>query len=310
MDYGLGSLHSPADNRDWTIDVLYAAVGAVPPAVAPAAYTCPAPFAPVINQGTTSRCVAFSNSAEQTYFDLRDQGLIDFDEALFFQRIGGVEGVGAVPRRAFAERLATGYPVVGNAAAAGKHKIAAYYAVPVVQADIQAALMSFGPLVLSVVWYDSWFNPVGGVLRALDTVAGGHAILCIGWNATGLLLQNSWGATWGLAGHCILPWAYLTEVREAWKAVDVIEPKPAAGWTLHIATGATIKQAIFSTSGCISDWKKPDIIWNKPAASVPCEAPAIKKGCSSGQATVAKVLSGTFKGQSIRVGTGVTVTPR
>ena len=45
-------------------------------------------------------------------------------------------------------------------------------------------------------------------------VTGGHAVVCYGWNETGLLIQNSWGEGWGNKGCFILPYAY--GFTEAW----------------------------------------------------------------------------------------------
>lgn len=42
----------------------------------------------------------------------------------------------------------------------------------------------------------------------------GHALLIIGWNETGFIIQNSWGKDWGDNGCAILPYEY--EIREAW----------------------------------------------------------------------------------------------
>ncbi len=43
---------------------------------------------------------------------------------------------------------------------------------------------------------------------------GGHAVVCYGWNETGLLIQNSWGEEWGNKGCFILPYSY--PFYEAW----------------------------------------------------------------------------------------------
>lgn len=42
----------------------------------------------------------------------------------------------------------------------------------------------------------------------------GHALLIIGWNETGFIIQNSWGKEWGDNGCAILPYEY--DIREAW----------------------------------------------------------------------------------------------
>jgi len=139
-------------------------------------------------------------------------------------------------------------------------------------------------------------------------VAGGHAILVIGWESRGFILRNSWGADWGLNGNCILPWAYVGFPRayEAWKTVDAIEP--ASKWSIRIAAGTKrIRYATLSANGkCITGWTYRS--WSGTASSAPCEAPVIRPGCSSGAATTALVTAGAFAGRHVWVGGGVSVT--
>jgi len=226
--FGLGAIESPPDQRDFPISLLYdqRQVALTPVAAIPTAFGLPAPLPPVFDQDGTPQCVAFSSEFLKSFEDRRDQAVFfNFDTASFFTGIGGGPN-GAVVRTAFAYMLHTGYPLVGNAAAASQHKIAAYYAVSKDQASIQQALMAFGPLVAAMPWYNSWFHPVSGVLPTPDTAVGGHAIAVVGWDARGLRLRNSWGTDWGLGGDCFLPWAYLPRTWEFWKAVDVIEAPP------------------------------------------------------------------------------------
>lgn len=42
----------------------------------------------------------------------------------------------------------------------------------------------------------------------------GHALLIVGWNELGFIIQNSWGKNWGDNGYAILPYEY--RIREAW----------------------------------------------------------------------------------------------
>ena len=51
---------------------------------------------------------------------------------------------------------------------------------------------------------------------------GGHAILIIGWNETGFIIQNSWGESWGDHGTAILPYEYT--IQEAW-GVEIEDTK-------------------------------------------------------------------------------------
>jgi hypothetical protein len=250
-------------------------------------------------------CVAYSAAGEQGWYDLRDTGLALFDEPLLFRQIGGTQD-GAVVRDALARRLSAGYPVAGHPELASQHRIAAYYSVPVAQADLCAAILAFGPLVIGTPWASSWFHPSNGVLPAFDRAVGGHAILAVGWDATGLRLRNSWGADWGEAGEATMPWAELPHVREAWKAVDVVEPKPfpPKTWRIRIAHGATVVHYALDAHGRLTDTRR--YAWTGRDSGAPCDQPAVKLGAVRGQATVAHVTAGVFKGRWVHIGSGVT----
>ena len=53
---------------------------------------------------------------------------------------------------------------------------------------------------------------------------GGHAILVIGWDETGFIIQNSWGKNWGDNGTAILPYEYT--IQEAWgvEMLNIVTP--------------------------------------------------------------------------------------
>lgn len=226
-DFGLGALQSPPDPRDYPIDQLYAATAIEKPVATPLTYVIPGLIPPVFNQGSTPQCVAYSVQTVKAYQDRIDQGrFFPFDEDRFFRAIGGGPN-GAFLRAAFSEMKSVGYPLDGGINAE-KHRIKAYYSVPPVKSEIQAAIMAFGPVTLAFPWFSSWFSTTSrGVLRAPTRVVNGHAITALGWDARGLRLRNSWGANWGVNGDCFLPWAYLSRAWEAWKSIDAIEPTPS-----------------------------------------------------------------------------------
>lgn len=74
--------------------------------------------------------------------------------------------------------------------------------------DVIGALMSQGPVVLGINWYSGMYNAPGGKLRVSGNHVGGHAILAIGYNPSSqvfdgeetVILQNSWGRSWGIDG--------------------------------------------------------------------------------------------------------------
>ncbi len=225
--YGLGALPDPPDERDYPVSALYASEGLTASVVLPATYVAPG-MPPILDQGSSPMCVAYSSSAMKAWQDRRDQErFFDFDEPAFFAAIGGT-AQGAYVRDAMERMRSAGYPVVGVGDPA-HHRIAAYYAVPRDFATIKAAIFDLGPIVVSTTWYRSWFHPTNGVLPAADVAVGGHAIVAYGWDARGLRLRNSWGGAWGVGGDCWMPAYLVPHLAGAWKAVDAIEhPSPYA----------------------------------------------------------------------------------
>ena len=232
--YGLGALPDEPDDRDWPLDALYAAedIDPTPPDALPSSYVAPG-MPVVLDQGSSPMCVAFSSSAMKAWQDRRDQERwFPFDETAFFAQIGGTAN-GAYTRVAMASLLSTGYPPDP-----ARHKIAAYFAVPVTADAIKAAILDLGPVVLSTPWFRSWFRPSAlGILPAPDVEVGGHAIVAYGWGSNGLRLRNSWGTDWGVAGDCWMPLVDVRHLRGAWKTADqVVHPIPWASTVLVTAS--------------------------------------------------------------------------
>ena len=228
---GLGHLGETPDVRDWPIEALYASEGLVAARTFPAAYKVTGMPA-VLNQGNTPQCVAFSSAAMKGHQDHIDQReWFDFDESLFFKDIHGTSQ-GAHVRDAMNQMLNSGYPLDGgNIVATLQHRIAAYFTVPANLDAIKAAIIDFGPVVVTTTWYGSWFRPTAqGVLPAPNFPVGGHAVLAYGWNDRwGLLCRNSWGSQWGVAGDFFMPTQYVQHLTSAWKTVDqVVHPIPYA----------------------------------------------------------------------------------
>lgn len=225
--FGTGALQSPDDERDFQISDLYAAAGVDLAAISlPATYVVPN-RPPILNQGSTPMCVAYSTSSLKSYQDYDDQDphkFWNFDEPLFFRQIGGTSQ-GAYLRNAMDRLRHFGYPVV-TLGQASRHKIRAYYAVPKTIYDIKVAVKTYGELVMARPWYHSWVaSPESGVNYILprpDYSIGGHAIVIDGWddNRKALRLRNSWGGTWGYNGDAFMPYSYIGSVWEIWKALD------------------------------------------------------------------------------------------
>lgn len=74
--------------------------------------------------------------------------------------------------------------------------------------DIIATLMSHGPVVLGINWYQGMYRAPDGKLSIFGNKVGGHCILAVGYNPSSdkfngketIFLQNSWGLDWGING--------------------------------------------------------------------------------------------------------------
>lgn len=86
--------------------------------------------------------------------------------------------------------------------------------------DMKLWLMTKGPIVFSVKWYENYWLTVNNKLHfdEKSEPSGGHCMVIYGWNKEGWLFQNSWGNTWGNGGRAVYP--YDAVIREAWGVED------------------------------------------------------------------------------------------
>lgn len=86
--------------------------------------------------------------------------------------------------------------------------------------DMKLWLMTKGPIVFSVKWYENYWLTVNNELHfdEKSEPSGYHCMVIYGWNKEGWLFQNSWGNTWGDGGRAVYP--YDATIREAWGVED------------------------------------------------------------------------------------------
>lgn len=82
-------------------------------------------------------------------------------------------------------------------------------------------------------------------------------------------------------------------------------PAPASG-TIHIKANATVYMANLATNGRIKSWRTQK--WGSKPSQAPAKAKTKKRGYIAGSAIVAPVTAGVFKGELVRIDTGVTYT--
>ena len=83
--------------------------------------------------------------------------------------------------------------------------------------EIKEALLKYGPVMISVAWYDDNYTR-DGILLKEGKPTGYHCLYVYGWNEEGFLFQNSWGDWWGDDGKAVLPYSY--SIMEAFGVSD------------------------------------------------------------------------------------------
>jgi len=81
---------------------------------------------------------------------------------------------------------------------------------------LKAALASGNPVELGIPVYNAFAqlntsNSVMTAAMATGGVLGGHAIAAVGYNSTGLVLENSWAKSWGAGGYATLAWDFVSK---------------------------------------------------------------------------------------------------
>ena len=87
--------------------------------------------------------------------------------------------------------------------------------------EIKTAIMSDGPVIFAMNWYDDFHVNASGILESTykkENRGGGHCMVIYGWNQRGWLIRNSWGKYWGERGNATLP--YEAPINEAWGIAD------------------------------------------------------------------------------------------
>ncbi len=218
----MGALPSPPDARDFVLPASAAATVAGASSGLTSFRLGNRP--PITNQGVTSQCVAYSTAYEQNWQDKVDSGqFYNFDEATFFRRIGGIEGVGAFARAALDELVSDGYPEQDSTPQARQHQARLYARVINSVQSVKDAIVACGGVLGVGPWYPNWTDRHGDlqVLPAPSGGGSGHEVWYIGWDQYGIIGQNSWGSLWGDGGLFRMPWIYFVDrMSEVWTTVD------------------------------------------------------------------------------------------
>ena len=99
---------------------------------------------------------------------------------------------------------------------------------------MHAALGELGVLYCTLMVHDGWQEPAGApvevqcdrrgtlrlpVIKRKGRAQGGHAVAILGYTATGFIILNSWGESWGKDGFALLPYEdFLLHATDVWAA--------------------------------------------------------------------------------------------
>jgi C1A family cysteine protease len=121
---------------------------------------------------------------------------------------------------------------------AKKHQALLYKRVIPNLHQMQGCLAAGYPFVFGFSVYESFMSPdvahTGEVPLPPrgEQLIGGHAVVAVGYDDAkqAFIVRNSWGTAWGIKGHCLMPYGYLTDpqlARDFW-AIYTVEPDVAA----------------------------------------------------------------------------------
>ena len=124
-------------------------------------------------------------------------------------------------------------PKYGYAQRATENTLGVYYRIDLKSiTDLQVAIHEVGAIYVSANTHDGWNGvpctdkpPRGHAalpvipFNGRPSRSGGHAFALVGFNATGFILQNSWGRRWGAGGFAVLTYAdWAANAMDAWVA--------------------------------------------------------------------------------------------
>ena len=143
----------------------------------------------------------------------------------------------------------TTQPTAAQTTNAAKWKLSAYTALTVSQANIQTSISSGHPVLLGINVYDNFMTLTSannGFYSGISgNLLGGHAVTALGYDATGVRIENSWGTGWGASGFATLAWSYITT--QVTSAIDV-GPFVAGAPTAPTSTTTTTSSTTTTTA--------------------------------------------------------------
>lgn len=109
--------------------------------------------------------------------------------------------------------------------AAEKFKVTKYERVDLVREKIAGAIDADYPIAFAMEIFSDFYSMPGQMdasyYKGEGQSAGGHAMVIIGYDNDGVILENSWSSLWGDRGMCMISWDILyRDGYDAWVATE------------------------------------------------------------------------------------------
>jgi C1A family cysteine protease len=103
------------------------------------------------------------------------------------------------------------------------NKVQLYQSLAPVLNTLKGCLAGGYPFVFGFTVYESFESPqvaktgIVPMPTTAEKVVGGHAVVAVGYDDSNqqFIVRNSWAATWGIKGYCMMPYSYLTDANLA-----------------------------------------------------------------------------------------------
>lgn len=225
---------SPLDARDWKFEGLMSATEI------PEEFNYLDILGPVRNQGSTSKCAAFTAACIKEVHEKKEHnefsGYFSPDSVYFYREnkpSGGMYSRDVMSilskygcaREGFAPFKEGEYSSLSRSCVedASHFKISGYASISSIE-GAKNALVTQGPLLGAFPYYPNgspyFWRQMGSRL------SGGHAVTIVGYNKDGFIIRNSWGSSWGEMGYVVWPYEEFGAAWEVWSMVDAVTVFP------------------------------------------------------------------------------------
>ena len=152
----------------------------------------------VLNQGETSKCVAYSCANDLEFLgnvgQLTKQNYVGWIDQIYNSRAGSQDGMSIKEALSFIKKkIGKDYGIVGS------------------KEQLKKALIAYGPCLIALPVYSNSKDFWNGT-----KLLGYHCVLVVGYDKGGFEIMNSWGSNWGDSGYTYMLDSDFSKIKECW----------------------------------------------------------------------------------------------